>query len=234
MRIVTLKMGEQGVKIFSQLAPLFIGSSPLHSHQYPEIHVFLSGCGEYTVEGVPYSLSAGDAILIPAARLHATATEEGSRVFVLQADLSADAVRRLVLPAPMLDTLSGAEGDAPEMTVPVLSYLVASLSPRDLYTVSNNDDYAYLVHEYVEQNYHRPLRLADLAAELHLSERQTQRIITRLFGMSFSELLSRHRASVATRLAATTDMPWSEIAAYVGYETYSGFRRSFRRHKGEE
>ena len=50
----------------------------------------------------------------------------------------------------------------------------------------------------------------------------------------FSELLSRHRASVATRLAATTDMPWSEIAAYVGYETYSGFRRSFRRHKGEE
>ena len=233
MHAVTLKMGEQGVKIFSQLAPLSIGSSPLHSHQYPEIHIFLSGTGEYAVEGVAYSPSLGDALLIPAGQLHATSATEESRVFVLQADVTVSAPRRLPLPDTMLEALSRADGNA-DGIIPVLSYLVAAFSEREMYTVSANDDYAFLVHEYVEQNYHRPLRLADLAAELHLSERQTQRIVSRLFGMSFSALLSGHRASVAARLAATTDMPWSEIAAYVGYETYSGFRRSFRRHGGEE
>ena len=234
MHAVTLQMGEHGVKIFSQLAPLSIGASPLHSHQYAEIHIFLAGSGEYTVEGVTCSLSVGDALLIPAGQLHATSTKEGSCVFVMQADVVAREVRHLSLPETMRDVLLHAESDAADRIVPVLMYLMASFSDRAFYTVSANDDYAFIIHEYIEQNYHRPLHLSDLAAELHLSERQTQRIILRLFGRSFSELLSGHRASVAARLAATTDMPWSEIAAYVGYETYSGFRRSFRRHGSGE
>ena len=120
-----------------------------------------------------------------------------------------------------------------DAAAPSLCYLLATLAPSHLYTTRQNDDYAYLIHEYIEQNYHRPLRLADLASALHLSERQTQRIVRRLFGVSFSSLLASHRASVAERLA-TTDMSWAEIAEYVGYETYSGFRRAFLRHSGDK
>ena len=232
MQIVTLKIGGQGVNVFSELAPLDIGASPLHSHPYPEIHVFLNGSGEYTVEGRRYPLATGDVIMIPAGCLHETATVKGTRVFVLQADLAAEAVGQLVLPGAMLAQLAQLDacGGALDWAIPVLFYLVASFSSAPLYSVRKNDDYAYLIHEYIEQNYHRSLRLRDLAEVLHLSERQTQRIIHTLFGTSFSELLSRHRASVAERLAASSDMPWSEIAGYVGYETYSGFRRSFRRY----
>lgn len=233
MQIVTLKIGGQGINVFSELAPLDIGASPLHSHPYPEIHVFLNGSGEYTVEGRRYSLATGDAIMIPAGSLHETATAKGTRVFVLQADLTAEAVGQLVLPDAMLAQLDACVG-ALDLAIPVLFYLVASFSGAPLYSVRRNDDYAYLIHEYIEQNYHRSLRLRDLAEVLHLSERQTQRIIRALFGMSFSKLLSSHRASVAERLAASSDMPWSEIAGYVGYETYSGFRRSFRRHGGRD
>lgn len=234
MRILTLKMGDRGVNIFSDLTPHDIGASPLHSHPYAEVHVFIEGEGEYHVEGMRYTLARGDALLIPAGRLHATATSEGSLVFVLQTDLERDAVQRCALPPSMLLPLASADGEQIGEMIPALCYLVASFSEVALYSVRQNDDYAYLIHEYVEQNYHRPLRLRDLAEVLHLSERQTQRIIRSLFGMSFSEFLGAHRASVAERLAATTDMPWARIAEYVGYETYSGFRRAYRRHDAEE
>ena len=234
MRILALKMGDRGVNVFSTLAPHSIGASPLHSHPYAEIHIFIEGDGEYHIEGARYALAVGDAVLIPAGQLHATATSGGSRVFVLQADLAVATVQRLSLPAAMLSALASAEGEEIGGVIPVLCYLVASFSGPALYSVRQNDDYAYLIHEYVEQNYHRPLRLGDLAAVLHLSERQTQRIIRSLFGVSFSELLASHRVSVAERLAATTEMPWARIAEYVGYETYSGFRRAYRRHDAGE
>ena len=229
MRILTLKLGEQGVNIFSALSPVCLEPSPIHSHPYPEIHVFLTGGGRYTVEGRDIPLAAGDAIVIPAGHLHATAPNEGSRVYVLQADIKVAEVAVLSLPAPILAALDGPTDAA----APSLCYLLATLAPSHLYTTRQNDDYAYLIHEYIEQNYHRPLRLADLAATLHLSERQTQRIVRRLFGVSFSSLLASHRASVAERLAAA-DMSWAEIAEYVGYETYSGFRRAFLRHSGDK
>ena len=234
MRILTLNMGEKGINVFSRLMPISIGTSPLHSHPYPEIHIFIEGSGDYTVEDVRYALSPGDVILIPAGQLHATKATPESRVFVLQVDLAIPTVQRQTLPPTMLTALDNADGEAIDPVIPTLCYLVSLLSASSLYTVRKNDDYAYLIHEYIEQHYHRALRLCDLAEVLHLSERQTQRIIRSLFGMSFSELLASHRASVAERLAATTDMPWARIAEYVGYETYSGFRRSYRRHGGEE
>ena len=98
-----------------------------------------------------------------------------------------------------------------------------------LYTVSANHDYAYLIDAYIEKNYHRPVRLSELAAELCLSERQTQRVIREITGGTFGEFLTAHRLAVAGRLSATTKMTRAEIAAYVGFSTYSGFRRAQRR-----
>lgn len=234
MRILNLKMGDRGINIFSELCPSLPLTSPLHAHPYSEIQVILDGKVRYNVEDTPYALATGDVIQIPAGQLHTTAGDEGSRVFVFQTELSTTSAARLSLPPSMLAPLAASDGENLDAVLPILFYLLALLSPQGLCTVRQNDDYAYLIHEYIEQNYHRPVRLCELAERLHLSERQTQRIIQRLFGMGFSALLAGHRASVAARLASTTDMPWCEIAAYVGYDTYSGFRRSFRRHSATE
>ena len=224
-QIVTLSLGGQTLHLFSGFSPSSFRAAPLHAHPYPEVHLFLTGAGRYTVEGRDYPLGRGDVILIPAGALHATAAEEGSRILVFQTDIAAEHLLTLTLPEPLLDEILGAE--TTEALSPSLHYLLARLSSVPTLAVSENRDVAYLIHEYVEANYHRPLRLSELAELLHLSERQTQREIRRLTGGSFSELLRSHRMAVAHRLARTTEMTAAEIAAYVGYETYSGFRRAF-------
>jgi len=225
-QIVTWRMGERERKLFSSFLAQSTVGAPLHRHPYPEVHIFLAGTGEYHVEGAVYPLLEGDVILIPAGAAHSTATAEGSRVMTLQLDAAAEAVHTLRLPTPLVEELAGGAEDRLFALMPALSYLLTRLFPDGLFTVRPNDDSAYLIHEYIGENYHRPLRLSELAAVLHLSERQTQRVIRTVFGVSFSELLTSHRLATAEHLAATTDMTWEAIAAYVGYETYSGFRRA--------
>ena len=224
-QIVTLWMGGQEIHLFSAFSERPFLPSPLHSHSYPEIHAVRSGGGHYTVEGQTYTLTEGEVLLIPAGMQHETAPVGESFILAFRADLPITELQRLSLPARLLSESAAAR--TPEEMAPMLYYLLALLSPFPTLSVRRNDDAASLIHDYIEENYHRPLRLSELASLLHLSERQTQREIRRLTGLGFSELLRAHRMAVARRLAETTEMTAAEIAEYVGYETYSGFRRSF-------
>ena len=229
--IVTVGVGGSEISLFTSFRVSSAVGAPLHRHPYAEMHLFLTGEGHYTVEGREYPLGEGDVILIPAGQLHATATTEGSRVLALQLDRAVPEVRLLPLPAPLAAELLAGEREGRRALMPTLLYLLGHLFPEGLYASRPNDDHAYHIHEYVTENYHRKIRLADLAAVLHLSERQTQRILTEVMGASFSELVTRHRIEMAERLAATTDMTRAAIASYVGYETYSGFRRALLRYR---
>lgn len=224
-KIVTLWIGGQSTHLFFGFPRRPFSAAPLHTHPYPEVHILLTGRGRYTVDDEGYCLAPGDVLLIPAACPHETDAAEGSEILAFQTDLAVSARRTLSLPPALAAELC--EANSVEALSPVLHYLLARLLGEDGIEVCANDDAAYLINEYIEANYHRPLRLADLAAALHRSERQTQREIRRLTGGSFSALLRSHRMAVARRLAETTDMTAAEIAAYVGYETYSGFRRAF-------
>ena len=227
--ILTLAIGERPIHIFTDVLTAHGVGSPRHSHRYPEVHIFLSGAGEYAVGGQIYRLSAGDVILIPAGILHETACTQGARVAAFECDLSADRVCTLKLPPPILEELDAGAAQGIGALVPALCYLFARLAGGALYTVSQNGDYGYLIDAYIEKNYHRPVRLSELAAALCLSERQTQRVIRELTGGTFSEMLTAYRLTVAKQLASTTEMSRTAIAAYVGFTTYSGFRRAERR-----
>lgn len=225
-KVITLWLGGREVHLFTSIMEIPFRDAPLHMHPYPEVHILLAGAGCYTVAGREYPLAEGDVILIPAGRPHATAAESGSRVRAFQADLPLTAERTLTLPRALVTELG--EAKDPAGLAPVLYYLLAQLSEEELLTVRENDDHAYLISEYIEANYHRPIRLSELASVLHLSERQTQRELRRLYGMTFSELIRTHRMTVARRLA-DSGMTATVIAEYLGYETYSGYLRAKRK-----
>ena len=77
-------------------------------------------------------------------------------------------------------------------------------------------------------NYNKSVSLADLAAELHYSEKQTARLVQKHTGRTFKQAVVDYRVSVARQLERTTDLPLSEIAKQVGYNSYNGFWRSYR------
>ena len=101
--------------------------------------------------------------------------------------------------------------------------------PRSVSAVSSASDaqLAEQIEVFINRNYHRTLRLDDLAAHLHLGVRQTQRVTSRLFGISFSALLSKRRLTAAKLLLKTTDLPIEEIALRCGFEDKNYFYRKF-------
>ena len=69
-----------------------------------------------------------------------------------------------------------------------------------------------------------------LAKQLHLSERQLNRVLYRLYGMTFQEKMTRTKMDRAAWLLRTTDKKISEIAEAIGYSSEGAFYQAFRKH----
>lgn len=83
------------------------------------------------------------------------------------------------------------------------------------------------IEDYINLNYNNKISLEDIAAQLNLGKRQTQRIINNLFGMTFTELLNKKRLTAAKLLLKTTDKSVEEIAYLCGFEDKNYFYRRF-------
>ena len=75
--------------------------------------------------------------------------------------------------------------------------------------------------------------LAELAEHLNYSRAYTSRLIGKLYGESFSELLQRKRCALAAHLLRETELPVGEIIRAAGYENGNFFRRRFRQIYGK-
>ncbi|MFJ9950856.1 AraC family transcriptional regulator [Kitasatospora sp. NPDC091207] len=88
---------------------------------------------------------------------------------------------------------------------------------------------------YLEDNFDRPVRVRDLAAEVHLSDRHAARLFRRANGLTIMAYLTRYRLDVAAqRLADPASGPASvaAIARSCGYPDARHFSHAFRRRWG--
>ncbi|MBQ2710286.1 MAG: helix-turn-helix domain-containing protein [Clostridia bacterium] len=88
------------------------------------------------------------------------------------------------------------------------------------------------IEQFLALQHNQPVTTDDLAAELGLSRRQTDRIFAEIYGMTFREKLVELRMTLAAHLLATTDLPVETVAEQVGYRSLSGFFIAFRRRYG--
>ncbi|KVE32391.1 helix-turn-helix domain-containing protein [Burkholderia sp. TSV86] len=84
------------------------------------------------------------------------------------------------------------------------------------------------VLDLLERRFHEPLRIAELAAAAHLSERSLQRRFAQHVGESIGRYLQRARIAYASRQLTATDWPIAVIAARSGFSNLSNFNRQFR------
>ena len=87
------------------------------------------------------------------------------------------------------------------------------------------------VYRYIEEHY-RNGQLGDLAGELHYDVCNMSRMIHRMTGRTYTELLQEKRLRQAAFLLETTRLPVTDIADAVGYENMSYFHRIFRKKYG--
>jgi AraC-like DNA-binding protein len=108
------------------------------------------------------------------------------------------------------------------------------LSGSDPNVISHDSDSQrlWLVENYITEYFMRDNIIESLSELLHLSSRQTDRFVKRMTGYSLSALIKRQRMLTAEMLIHSTNIPFNQIAEYVGYSSYSGFYNAFRQYFG--
>ena len=85
---------------------------------------------------------------------------------------------------------------------------------------------------YLRDNYQRPVRVRDVAAQVHLSERHTNRLFRQVMGMSIKAYLTKYRLEVAAQHLLNAQMTVTEVAYVSGYRDVRYFITQFRQHTG--
>ena len=91
---------------------------------------------------------------------------------------------------------------------------------------------ARLAVRFIHDNLNRPLPLAEIAAQVHLSPRHLSRLFTRFTGKSPAHYITHARMDRARGLLLRSLAPIKEIAAMVGYPDVHHFTRAFAAHFG--
>ncbi len=94
------------------------------------------------------------------------------------------------------------------------------------------NDYFIVIDHLINTRYTQNITLTTIAEALHLSTKQTSRIIRKKYRATLSELLNEKRLSVAALMLRKTDKPIAEIASHVFYRSENYFFRLFREKYG--
>lgn len=101
----------------------------------------------------------------------------------------------------------------------VLNAPVKTLNDSRLVTIENSFLYDY-----------QSITLKQLADQIGLSTRQTERTVRKQYGMSFKDKKWKARMEAAAKLLLTTDLPIREVAIAAGFSTPERFSHSFKKY----
>ena len=94
------------------------------------------------------------------------------------------------------------------------------------------DDYFMIIEDFIHNRFKEPITLSDVASSLHLSEKQTARIIKKRYGHSLPDLIRKKRLGIAAELLKSTDLTIGNIARETYGEAENYFYVNFKKEFG--
>ncbi len=216
---------------FSQSAQ----ATPLHKHNYAEIHIVAKGEVDFNIDDKPHSSKNGNLIIIPRNVFHSI-TKKGPDAIctAFQIDFNAPSFLSKQIPLHLaldfMEEIQKSNVTNDYSGISAYISLFCSFLKLDALDICPILDYRFLISEFFSKHYNQNLHLSDLANALHLSERQTERLVIKHTGNTFRGELASIRIKVAKHLLKTTDMSMEEISRYVGYNSYTGFWKAMKKH----
>jgi len=83
------------------------------------------------------------------------------------------------------------------------------------------------IDRYMEEHLGSGLSMAELAQQIHVSQRQLSRDVQEFYGMSFRQKVLNLRMDRAAWLLRTTEMPMDKLVDAVGYSSEKAFSHAF-------
>ena len=170
--------------------------SPLHSHQYPEVHFVEEGACRFLIGDDTFDCQAGDVVILPAHQLHRTyLLDNHTRHNAFLLNYPVKRVSRSAVEPRLLRNLGSLireyrEGNDFGAIAPFVTFLCEKGIKRRL-QLKPVENRSFLISEFFENRYHQDVGLADLSEELGLSIKQTARLVQKHMGDSFSRVLAR-------------------------------------------
>ena len=235
-----IRIGKETKKVF--LPDGFFKNSilfgNLHSHRYTEILTVVGGSTKYRIGNEVYEIFDGESVAIPAGVLHyCTQADKNVIHSSFQIDLTITSFRKCSIPKNILDAfLEASKRDISEVNhLKIAGYIqimIAELFPELSMRVAPMMDTAFIIHEFFSRGYNLDLKLSDLAKQLHLSEKQSARLVEIHTGMTFKQALIAQKMKIAKHLIALGEMSFAEIGEHLGYRSYGGFYKAYTKYFG--
>lgn len=211
-------------------------TSNLHKHNFAEVHFVSGGRALFRTGEGETKLDDGGIMIIPANIFHCCIKKEAGTLhnaFQIDYDITNIKTCRISAKtvADFFDEIKHCRQTENYATIASYIGLLCSALSLDAHlSVKPVEDYGFLIREYLSIHYSDSVQLSDLANVLHLSQRQAERLVKEYTGKSFRDELCDIRMNIAKQLVESTTMSLSEIAQYVGYNSYSGFWKAAERY----
>lgn len=82
---------------------------------------------------------------------------------------------------------------------------------------------------YIQEHFHEPVQLSDIARVLSLSPSRTRHLFLEIVGERFKSYLLQIRVQEAKKLLSGTNMPITDIYLSCGFQSSSSFYREFKK-----
>ena len=210
---------------------------PLHKHLFVEMHIFLSGTAILKCDEQDFYLQEGDVLFIPANMLHKYQSfkEDSKRIsFLLDCGSNCKKPSKTSLPKALLSllckeiqdyALTGRDSKLRALLSYVCSDYLTIETEKAKVPIANRE---LIIEEFFTKKYNTNATLDDLARELMLSHKQTEREVKRFTGNTFVGEISKRKIEAAIMLSQTTNLSLTEISKLVGYTSYCGFYKAYK------
>lgn len=214
-----------------------------HPHDFFEIEYICSGTGVYNVDGVGHEARGGMLFLMTPISFHSVKTDSLELYNVMFSENICD--EQMLAELVLLGSLAVMVDDVDRGFFDALFFELAKANRDEKYS-------AYLLNSiigklrsysvehktertpiakgmfYLISNFRNNPTLAETAAYAGFSPTYFSSVFKRETGVSFKEYVDNLRFNYAKKLAESTDMSVSEIAAESGFEDYPNFIRRFK------
>lgn len=216
-------------------------SFPPHLHQCFELITLLSGEMRVTVDGTPFLMKKGDALLIFPNQIHALESECSEHALCIFTPQLVQAyankitdkvpVSNLFIPDPYLVSAMQNLGSGSSIEKKGTLYsLCAQFHKTAQYTPRQEDNRSllYRIFSFVENHFVEDCSLDSLSKHLGYDYSYLSRVFKKIVGISFNSYVNHYRLSHACYLMDNTQLPIIQCAFESGYSSVRSFNRSFK------
>ena len=218
-----------------------------HRHREIEIVLMLSGASKVIVDGAPYTVAAGDALIVFPNQLHQyISTEPENYIIILApAGIYADYADSIEGHRPQNVIIRGGAENLRVLTLAEMcleggtkyayqrhkcligAILGILLEDLPLQSAVTNDTAVERILDYCEKHYLEPISLDGMAKDLFLGKFYISRLFGGQLGISFSNYVNALRVEEAVKLLQTTELPITDVCFASGFACTRTFNRAF-------